>query len=1377
MMISSNLNDSYNYLVTNGNLNDGIIYESYRTSVQDDDPNTADVDETKLTGEAAQIENKRQFREKLNQILGPENYRQFKSIDYNASSSGFIYKVIETNIDYTIDKVVMYGGNFVPNLEYDFAKIIQDATWNENNITPESTTARMELLSIICRASFSGGESSNYLNNFKKYYNECLSRNLDPITVYNSTKNKTNSMKIFKRFLTPDASDYVELRDKGYRLSCSIPDGTSPESFNFDNFSSYSLILPEYVINNHNKKTLSDQYYNEYVNNFANSNSNATQTEFETWLKSVPNEYKITIDNSELLIVGNGISPDFMYPVYDFSRITPNTNTEIISYGNIGAYSLLQDANRTSPVDDYIVFKFSDYSSATINTLNELTKQYMAWPENIRAVYAVDDTSNILSPTGVRVNFLPQLVDMQIVLSNVLSLFISVLTCIIFIFAVRKFIHDNNSSLAILRANGFKKRWLVWIMPLFAIIPSLAGWAIGYSIAQFTQRALLSLYSSYWIVPTSISAISPLLFVFGLLVPLAIMGVLAIIFTYLTLRKNTRQLMSESSRFSISPLAKIVTRLLPKSSVMAKFKVSIALSSMPKLIATTGLFTVFSLFTSFSFSLVGKFDYIKDVTFNTKKYTYALDFITPTVQGGGYVSQSFKDAGKIVVNDNNEPVSFNGAAVDSYYNKIRGQTNSSNLTLYTVNEQDGTYNINPNIISNLLANDTNSTVTNVGSFSLSHIPSFNDSDWQASQFTYLKYRMETPLIVDTQIGLGTNPWNIARALMPSNSIAQSNKMTNAVWTTMIEDEEVYFNDENLAQYKTLSTNDFRTLKNNLNNKPLYQILIDLKYMISEESNPSGFESSAEFDRVYNTNNSNIPQGWYYVDRSKFKAGLGFSLKNEFLVIMNQIFNTPKYQDNIYKVLYNIAILEKDDETYTKSLVNYANSDGIEQISLMGIKPDSKYIELLNENGDDVKSKLWLPNNIEQKYQDHIHDIYDENSFFNENTTFSLIINKSAAHQYNLDVGSIISLDPQEEATRFNPKNYSNSSSVVDYSSLNSKNYKFKVVEIIESYQNPEFYINQRVANYINNMHLQPILEQSFYTTYNYDDALGRDVGYVTKQIDPWNGIFSNQEVNKNISVNQILYSPSGLSPAGDTIGYNDANYKLVKSALESTVSDLANPGKQENYISKISLAKALGYVDPTTFEVTNESMKNFESDYPNYSIDVAKQIIEMVISNYSSSPFLSSVNSAESVSMYVQIFDNVSQFVNNMLILILIIVLIISMLSIMILSMDFISSSIALCSMLKVLGFYDHTNAFTFLSMFIPSAILGVIISIPLTIVFNQFVTNFIYNFSTILIPLSYQWWIVFVSGALITVIVLFTVLFAIYVLKRQNLPKIISGF
>ena len=98
-----------------------------------------------------------------------------------------------------------------------------------------------------------------------------------------------------------------------------------------------------------------------------------------SFINSIDNKYKIKVDNIDYLIVGEGISPSFMYPVYSLERQTPNIDTEILIYANEAGYQLAYDSARSSPVETYIVAKVNEKKlSFYLDKINKIAQKYMA---------------------------------------------------------------------------------------------------------------------------------------------------------------------------------------------------------------------------------------------------------------------------------------------------------------------------------------------------------------------------------------------------------------------------------------------------------------------------------------------------------------------------------------------------------------------------------------------------------------------------------------------------------------------------------------------------------------------------------------------------------------------------------------------------------------------------------------------------------------------------------------------------------------------------------------------------------------------------------------------------------------------------------------
>lgn len=1368
LMLSDNLSNSYNKLVTEGNLNNAVVHELYSTSV-DGQPD--------LTGEAAKTENKRLFLESLDQMIGKANYRRFNSIDFNATSSGFAYKVVENDPNYTIDKIVNYGGNNLLPMTYDYTTIINEATWSNNSL--KSADARRLIIYLASKADWTDTSFTTKFNNAYEILESIPRPSDDEAVGEYDPKNNTNLGKeedsgtiknIIMNWLDSSTNKYTPLVNKYYRLAFEIRTDAVPVVGRIDNFSSYATVVPTYVLENHNKQIVSDEIYQKFLE-YNNPNTYNNQSAFANWFAALPAENKIRIDNIDFLIVGAGITPSFMYPVFSFAKTIPNTKSEIIAFSNMGGFQMTYDSNRTSPVDDYLVLKLPDPTQNVINQINALSKKYMSWPANIPSAYFANDTNNSLSPIGIRISFLPTLIDMQVGLSNGLALFIMVLTSIVFLFSVNKFIDDNKPSLATLRANGIKKRSIIWSTSIFGLLPSTIGGGLGYLFAQFTQLLLLSLYSGYWVVPTATVIFNVGMLIGLIVVPFALMACISVVASYLVLRKNASKLLSDSSnKFKVTPATKLAAGVFAKANIITKFRVSVAFSSMPKLIAITTLFTLVATAVTFSTSLSNKFNEVKTATFDVKKYNFSIDLVTPTVQGGQFFGTSFKNIGKPIINKFGEVINFNVGMVDNgniiassgAYNTLRGQ-NWNDLKYYDTNGQ-----INPNFEKQFVPVGPDSTITSVGNYALNHLPSFNDSGWQTSDLSYLNNRMQTQLNVDLKIGIGdiaTNPWDIVRNLAPINVIVNADKMTKELWTRIINDEGVYFTDANIKQYGSPS---------GIVGLPFNEIFVNNNYLVYQGVEKPDIDDSLLTYK--DSNQANAPAGWYLINKNKFSM-LG-AVNSAFIILSNKILTLDHYQDAIFKSLYNWIAINDDDETYTNVsatiTVPFSTKNSDNEVTIKGIKPDTKFLELVNKNNEIVNAKLLLAGDVEKDWKNEIHSIYHDPIVLEDSQNYNMIINESSAFKYGLKIGDYVSVDPFDEATRKDPSK-TIAESKLNFDEYNNRLYKFKVIDIVKTYQYPEFFVNQRIANHINVMDYETILNTAYKNDYIYDEEVGKDIGVIVTEIDPYNGYFTNSTNPESLSLMNTTYSESSLAPATDKFSKSNLIMKILEKTLGSTAADLNAQLDQGTYMSKMQLAWDFGFVNPDG----SIDMTGFESKYPPLNADATSidRLYNDLISIYGINPLTSTIYSVEQVEMFAQIFDNLAVFTESIMTLVMVILFSISILSVIFLSVEFISSAISIIAILKALGFADHSNVFAFLSMFFPAIIIAVGLSIPLSTVLMFTVQTFIYGFGSVLLPLAYQWWYFIVPTLLLFSILGATIIIAIILLRKQDITRAIARY
>jgi hypothetical protein len=160
-------------------------------------------------------------------------------------------------------------------------------------------------------------------------------------------------------------------------------------------------------------------------------------------------------------------------------------------------------------------------------------------------------------------------------------------------------------------------------------------------------------------LPTAFASFSVLPFLIALLLPFVIFMLVAIVSTLIVLREKTVNLMKQGSEYKTNAVARNIKRPFVNFGILTKFRISLAFNSIWKLIVLALMSALAMSTLVFSVTIVGKFDYVKDKTFASRNYSYAVDLTSPTDQGGQYVPVDATQSGEsgfIKINDglNNE---------------------------------------------------------------------------------------------------------------------------------------------------------------------------------------------------------------------------------------------------------------------------------------------------------------------------------------------------------------------------------------------------------------------------------------------------------------------------------------------------------------------------------------------------------------------------------------------------------------------------------------------------------------------------------------------------------------------------------------------------
>ncbi|MBR2652593.1 hypothetical protein IKD56_04620, partial [bacterium] len=181
--------------------------------------------------------------------------------------------------------------------------------------------------------------------------------------------------------------------------------------------------------------------------------------DINNWLDNLSDDYKIYVNNIPYLIVGSGITPDFMYPIISFENTIPNPRKEAILYANQSGYYRAETSFLSSPHESFLLAKYNGDLSKTaiLNEINMLAKKSMSWPSNVTPAYWYNDLNNQLSPSSLRITFISTVISTFVGIVVALTIFVVILIVFAMLLFVKKFINSNKTNIAIIISNGVNK--------------------------------------------------------------------------------------------------------------------------------------------------------------------------------------------------------------------------------------------------------------------------------------------------------------------------------------------------------------------------------------------------------------------------------------------------------------------------------------------------------------------------------------------------------------------------------------------------------------------------------------------------------------------------------------------------------------------------------------------------------------------------------------------------------------------------------------------------------------------------------------------------------------------------------------------------------
>lgn len=1171
---------------------------------------------------------------------------------------------------------------------------------------------------------------------------------------------------------------------------------------------------------------------NNYINNPSSINDLPTSTpsSMDNWINSLDEKYKVYVGNLPFVIVGTGITPDMMFPIISYDKLVPNPVSESIIYTNHSGYEKVDLSYASSYHESYIACKYigNETKAEITSKLNSYVEKYMAWPANVNAVYWYNDSNNIMSPATLRVTFITQLLAVINGVTFGISIFISILLILVLCLFAKMFISSNKNTIAILMSNGISKWKIISNMSLIGLLISIVSIPIGYFIGMALQPIMYTVFSTYWMIPVSFSMFNPVWFFSLLIVPTIVFIGIILLFSWYLLRKNVTSLLKEDQNVTLSKTSRYFKSIFNLSPIMIKFRGSLAFNSIAKIFFLTLSTITLSLAFTFISSSINKIENAYQYELKTNQYAYQLDLITPTIQSGQYYGVELGDLGRTLINDNNEVISshdyssglyksaWNNSPLFQEYSLMHwSSANDSNaytseitylknlteiMPILDVTFGVSSASTNPIEIvksitpSNVLysmyksmlelakrqmsdmrpfnqafgfkfKNGSPDTSTNSGYIS----PSENNSYPFPTTWAIQNFGISNPndwtlnYNNDQNIGVISAPEilgfeNINNVVNMSN-IELADKI-NSSYTTYDQStnlEEIPIYNDSLKYYPNLFTpeaiSNIRIDPNN-ENTILFDVDVnknDTKYLMTNRSLFTKYyyivpknindlsidDIQSQISVAHLFPDPFINNTYYEFNSSNALALLGTHFKTKYINYVLLNFLDPAFSEYYFRIQYNQIIINNDtDEPYVNIEGRVLNENlNKDLLNIYGIVDNSKFIKLYDNNGNLINNKL-NDSNIENP----------------------LIINNYVAKKYDLNIGDKLIINPENTVYRNTITNaiefLKDPTIELEYDNSNINNIEFEVVGINNTGNGAQLYTNIDCAqkalglatkdDYINQNKIASFPNADN----NYSINVEMNNNYNT--FGGFNGLFTSDKNNILLSENLSLYSLSGMYIASDAWDDSVTINTLIKNTLNNNeqipyLANAFNISSEELY----NLWQTIGQEDPNTF-ISN--------------------IRNLYCTIYGKASLNTTFESANSVEMSKVMFDQMSSLYDQVSTIVVALIILLCILAVILCSIMIINDMMKLIAILKTLGYSDKSNAINIIVGFIPSWILTVLASIPLSILAVKIFQEFVFNNLSIYIGISVNWPIFIVIQLFIAAIFAIIYGYSIYHFKKKNI-------
>lgn len=307
------------------------------------------------------------------------------------------------------------------------------------------------------------------------------------------------------------------------------------------------------------------------------------------------------INDKSYKIVGFMYDPSYIYPMIDITNpiFNPSKNNIVFIYKN--------DFNNIKGIDeDTYVLTFNNYVPHKFDLDNKIS-------DNI--IFTNNTVIRLMRISTLKLEILANRKFSKYFLYLLLSI-----SVFIIIINLKKNINEDKKQIGILKSLGYNDLLISFSYLIYPFLSSLIGTILGYIIGLTLYYPLSLMYKKYYNLPLNNYKLD-LTLVNESLLAIIIITILAYIFTFLTIRKNTLDLIKENN-VKINFFSRLINRL--KLPFEYRFKYNFLFKSLDKLIMV--------IITSFNVSLLmvlilisfNVFNNMIDTSFKGLKYNYLI---------------------------------------------------------------------------------------------------------------------------------------------------------------------------------------------------------------------------------------------------------------------------------------------------------------------------------------------------------------------------------------------------------------------------------------------------------------------------------------------------------------------------------------------------------------------------------------------------------------------------------------------------------------------------------------------------------------------------------------------------------------------------------